>query len=68
MVQIMQGYRTYVSIILSLLGAFDFFEKTGLVKEDVANFIDATMVVVFSGAALYMNWKNHREMKSAGLR
>jgi hypothetical protein len=63
MVQLMQGYRTYVSIILSLLGSFGFFEKTGLVKEEVADTIDAIMVAVFSATALYFNWKNHQKMK-----
>lgn len=63
MIQIMQGYRTYVSIILSLLGAFGFFEKTGLAKEEVADTIDAVMVAVFGVTALYFNWKNHQKMK-----
>lgn len=59
----MQGYRTYVSILLTVAGSFGFFERVGVTQEEVSKVIDLVVVAVAGVAALYFNWKNHKQMK-----
>jgi len=58
----MQGYRTYISIVLSLLGAFGVFEKTGVTQADVASVLDTALALGSGMAALYYNYQNHKKM------
>ena len=60
--QILQGYRTYTSIILMIIGWFGLFERLGVTREEVSKLIDDIMVVVFGVTAIYYNWKNHQKM------
>ncbi len=57
------GYRTYIAIVLTLLGSFGVFEQIGVSKEEVAKFIDDVLVVVAGATALYLNWENHKKIK-----
>lgn len=59
----LKGYRTYLAIVLSLLGSFGAFEKLGVTQEDVAQTVDLGLTFVAGVVALYLNWKNHQEMK-----
>mgnify|MGYP001500572772 CR=1 FL=1 len=59
----MQGYRTYVSILLTVAGSFGLFERIGVTQEDVAKVIDLVVVAGAGIAALYLNWQNHKKMK-----
>lgn len=64
----MKGYRTTLAILLSLLGGVGVFERLGVTQDEVAQFIDILFTAVFGLTALYLNRKNHLEMKEAGLR
>lgn len=59
----MQGYRTYTSIVLVLLGSFGVLEKLGITQEEAAQFLDSVMVVVAGASALYFNYQNHKRMQ-----
>lgn len=64
----MTGYRTLISIILSILGGLGVFEKLGLAQTDVANVLDLILSAAAGLAALYFNYRNHQNLERAGLR
>lgn len=58
----MQGYKTYLTILLSLLGSFGVFEKLGVTRDEVAEVLDLGFAFGFGVVSLYLNYLNHKKM------
>lgn len=64
----MTGYRTMVSILISILGGLGFFQRIGATNDEVAQVADLVISAIAGLVALYFNYKNHQELERAGTR
>jgi hypothetical protein len=69
------GYRTTITMGVSLLGSLGVLEQLGTnvadvdaLVEPVLKFLDLGISIGFGVYAILLNHKNHEEMKDAGIR
>lgn len=58
----LQGYKTWIGLVLTILGAVGIFEKLGVTKEEVSQIIDTVMQLVGLVLASYGNYKSHQKI------
>lgn len=58
----LQGYKTWIGLVITILGAIGVFAKLGLTEDEVAKIIDA--IVQLAGLILvaYGNYKSHQKI------
>ncbi|EKE25552.1 MAG: hypothetical protein ACD_5C00121G0002 [uncultured bacterium] len=58
-----QGYKTWIGLVLTVLGTAGVFEKTGVSQEEVSQIID--VLVQLSGLVItaYGNYDAHKRLK-----
>lgn len=69
------GYRTTITMVVSIFGSLGILEKLGTnvadvdaLVEPVLKFLDLGLAIGFGVYALWLNHQNHAEMKDAGIR
>jgi len=59
----LQGYRTWIGLVLTILGAVGIFKKIGVTQEEVAQIVDAVIQLAGLVLAAYGNYKSHQKIK-----
>jgi hypothetical protein len=59
----LQGYKTWIGLIMTILGTLGLFEKLGVSQDQVSKIIDAGMQLFGLVYAAYGNWDAHRRLK-----
>lgn len=59
----LQGYKTWIGLVLTILGAVGIFGKIGITQEEVSQIIDVAMQLAGLVLASYGNFKAHQKIK-----
>lgn len=58
----LQGYKTWVGLVTTFLGFIGFYEKTGIVPEQVSQIADSTIQLIGLVIAAYGNYDAHKRI------
>ena len=60
----LQGYKTYIGLIITLLGVIGFYEKTGISSEQAGQILDSLFQIVGLLISAYGNYDVHKRLNS----
>lgn len=61
----MTGYKTWIGLILTTLGALGLYENSGIAKEQVAEILDSVSTLAGLVLAAYGNWNAHKRLQES---
>ena len=59
----MQGYKTWIGLILTMLGVFGVFEKIGISKDQINQILDGAVQLVGLIVTAYGNYDAHKRLQ-----